>query len=126
MRTTFLSKFNTPIIINDGNRDFLRIFYLNICSLLTKNVLLTTTSQRIGTTAAAPHRRLKPGNIVISVLLIILLSIAAAFAIEIIRWKLRNAVLLTFLEGIMILAQIVLLPLFTIYYRTGLLNSYAL
>jgi raffinose/stachyose/melibiose transport system permease protein len=58
-----------------------------------------------------------------ALLLIIVLSVSAAFAIEIMRWKFQNAVLLTFLAGIMVPAQIVLLPLFTIYFNVGLLNS---
>jgi len=58
-----------------------------------------------------------------SLLLIIVLSVAAAFAIEIMRWRGRNTVLLIFLAGIMIPLQMVLLPLFTIYYKVGLLNN---
>ncbi|MBO8140909.1 MAG: carbohydrate ABC transporter permease [Firmicutes bacterium] len=59
-----------------------------------------------------------------SILLVLILGVAAAFGIEILRWKFRNLVLLFFLGGIMIPVQIVLLPLFTIYYRIGLLDSY--
>lgn len=58
-----------------------------------------------------------------SVLLILALSTMAAFGIEIMKWRLSNAVLLIFLLGIMIPAQMVLLPLFTIYSRINLLNN---
>ncbi|HEX6288796.1 MAG TPA: carbohydrate ABC transporter permease [Herpetosiphonaceae bacterium] len=58
-----------------------------------------------------------------SLFLIILLSVSAAFSIEIMRWKGRNIVLLIFLAGIMIPLQMVLLPLFTIYYRVKLLDN---
>jgi raffinose/stachyose/melibiose transport system permease protein len=58
-----------------------------------------------------------------SLLFIIVLSLAAAFAIEIMRWRGRNTVLLIFLAGIMIPLQMVLLPLFTIYYTINLLNN---
>lgn len=58
-----------------------------------------------------------------SLFLIILLSLGAAFSIEIMRWRGRNVALLTFLAGIMIPLQMVLLPLFTLYFRVGLLNN---
>ena len=58
-----------------------------------------------------------------SLLLIILCSVAAAFSIEIMPWRGRNVVLLIFLAGIMIPIQMVLLPLFTIYFNLNLLNS---
>lgn len=58
-----------------------------------------------------------------SLLLIIALGVSAAFGIEIMRWKLRNSVLLFFLAGILIPVQVVLLPLFTIYYKIHLLNT---
>ncbi|WP_205600806.1 carbohydrate ABC transporter permease [Gracilibacillus sp. YIM 98692] len=54
---------------------------------------------------------------------VLIFGAAAAFAIEKMKWKLNNAVLLLFLAGIMIPMQIVLLPLFTIYHNTGLLNN---
>lgn len=55
-----------------------------------------------------------------SLLLIILLGTAAGFALEVMVWRGRNAVLLTFLAGIMVPGQMILLPLFTVYFRTGL------
>ncbi len=43
----------------------------------------------------------------------------AAFALEVMRWRGRNAVLLLFLAGILIPLQMVLLPLFTIYFHAA-------
>ncbi|MGN7286093.1 carbohydrate ABC transporter permease [Shouchella rhizosphaerae] len=54
---------------------------------------------------------------------IVLFGSMAAFAIEKLRWKLKNVVMLLFLAGIMIPVQIVLLPLFQIYFNLNLLNS---
>lgn len=56
--------------------------------------------------------------------LIITLSLGAAFAIEIMRWRGRNVALLLFLAGIMFPLQIVLLPLFTLYFNLKLLNNH--
>ncbi len=58
-----------------------------------------------------------------SLLLIIVLGTMAAFGIEIMKWGLGNMVMLTFLAGIMIPVQMVLLPLFTIYHKIHLLNN---
>ncbi|GAE93250.1 xylose ABC transporter [Gracilibacillus boraciitolerans JCM 21714] len=58
-----------------------------------------------------------------SLFLILMFGAATAFAIEKMKWKLNNTILLVFLGGIMIPMQIVLLPLFTIYHQTGLLNN---
>lgn len=58
-----------------------------------------------------------------SLLLIIILGTMAAFGIEIMKWRLSNMVMLTFLAGIMIPVQMVLLPLFTIYKEIHLLNN---
>jgi raffinose/stachyose/melibiose transport system permease protein len=58
-----------------------------------------------------------------SLLLIIVLGVAAAFAIEKMKWRLKSGVLLTFLGGIMIPVQIVLLPLFSLYFRLNLLDN---
>lgn len=54
---------------------------------------------------------------------IIVFGAAAAFAIEKMRWKLKQGMLVLFLLGIMVPVPIVLLPLFTIFYNTGLLNN---
>lgn len=54
---------------------------------------------------------------------ILLFGAMAAFAIEKLRWKWKNGAMLLFLAGIMVPVQIVLLPLFNIYFNVGLLNS---
>ncbi|MDR1213301.1 MAG: carbohydrate ABC transporter permease [Propionibacteriaceae bacterium] len=59
-----------------------------------------------------------------SLAVIILLGAAAGFALEVMIWKGRNSVLLFIIGGIMVPIQIILLPLFTIYFKTGLSGSY--
>ena len=51
---------------------------------------------------------------------IVILGVAGAFALEVMVWKGRGGVLLYFLAGIMVPAQMILLPLFNAYFRTGL------
>ncbi len=58
-----------------------------------------------------------------SLALILLISVAAGFALEVMLWRGRNTILLIFLAGIMVPLQMVLLPLFTIYFQTGLINT---
>jgi raffinose/stachyose/melibiose transport system permease protein len=55
--------------------------------------------------------------------IIILFGVAAGFALEVMIWKGRARVLLLFLAGIMIPAQMILLPLFTIYFRLHLTGT---
>lgn len=55
--------------------------------------------------------------------LILLFGLAAGFALEVLVWRGRNAVLLGFLVGILVPVQIVLLPLFTIYFQTQLIDT---
>ena len=55
--------------------------------------------------------------------LIVVLSLAAAFGIEVMRWRGRNLVLLVFIAGILIPMQMVLLPMFTIYFHLHLIDS---
>jgi raffinose/stachyose/melibiose transport system permease protein len=52
--------------------------------------------------------------------LLTILGVAGAFALEVMVWKGRGGVLLFFLAGIMVPAQMILLPLFNVYFRTGL------
>jgi raffinose/stachyose/melibiose transport system permease protein len=59
-----------------------------------------------------------------SLLLIIILGVAAGFALEIMVWKGRNTVLLTILAGIMVPGQMILLPLFTIYFNLHLTGTF--
>lgn len=58
-----------------------------------------------------------------SLLLIIVFGTAAGFALEVLVWKGRNAVLLAFLVGIMVPGQMILLPLFTVYFKAGLTGT---
>ncbi|MDQ7910365.1 carbohydrate ABC transporter permease [Phytohabitans sp. ZYX-F-186] len=53
----------------------------------------------------------------------IVLGVAAAFALEVMVWKGRGTVLLTFVAGIMIPGQMILVPLFTVYFQAGLTNT---
>ena len=53
----------------------------------------------------------------------IVFGVAAGFALEVMVWKGRGPVLLAFLVGIMIPGQMILLPLFTMYFRTGLTGT---
>jgi raffinose/stachyose/melibiose transport system permease protein len=55
-----------------------------------------------------------------SLLLIIVLGVAAGFALEVMVWRGRNRVLLVFLLGIMVPSQMILLPLFRAYFQVGL------
>lgn len=55
--------------------------------------------------------------------LMLLLGSAAGFALEVLVWKGRNGVLLLFLAGIMVPLQMILLPLFTVYFQTGLTGT---
>ena len=58
-----------------------------------------------------------------ALIFMILLGVAAAFALEVMVWKGRNAILLAFVAGIMIPGQMILVPLFTVYFRTGLTST---
>ncbi|ANF32628.1 ABC transporter permease [Leifsonia xyli] len=51
------------------------------------------------------------------------IGVAAAFALEVLVWKGRGTILLLFLAGIMVPGQMVLLPLFSIYFNLGLTGS---
>ena len=54
---------------------------------------------------------------------IVLFGTAAGFALEVMVWRGRGGVLLTFLIGIMVPSQMILLPLFTTYFRVGLTGT---
>ncbi|MCI2957131.1 carbohydrate ABC transporter permease [Agromyces atrinae] len=58
-----------------------------------------------------------------SLALIILFGVAAGFALEVMVWKGRGGVLLLFLAGIMVPGQMILLPLFSAYFQTGLTGT---
>ncbi|MEU1090115.1 carbohydrate ABC transporter permease [Streptomyces sp. NPDC005576] len=52
--------------------------------------------------------------------LMLLLGTAAGFALQVMVWKGRGLTLLIFLAGMMVPPQMILLPLFTAYFQTGL------
>ncbi|MEU6841726.1 carbohydrate ABC transporter permease [Streptomyces sp. NPDC046716] len=52
--------------------------------------------------------------------LMLLLGTAAGFALQAMVWKGRSLTLLVFLAGMMVPPQMILLPLFTVYFQTGL------
>ncbi|MFD7770059.1 carbohydrate ABC transporter permease [Streptomyces sp. NPDC059787] len=52
--------------------------------------------------------------------LMLLLGTAAGFALQIMVWKGRSLTLLIFLAGMTVPPQMILLPLFTVYFQTGL------
>ena len=58
-----------------------------------------------------------------SLALTILLGVAAGFALQVMVWRGRSVVLLLFLAGVMVPGQMILLPLFTIYYQAGLTGT---
>lgn len=58
-----------------------------------------------------------------SLVLIIVLGVAAGFALEVMVWRGRHQVLLVFLLGIMVPSQMILLPLFKVYFQLGLSRS---
>jgi raffinose/stachyose/melibiose transport system permease protein len=55
-----------------------------------------------------------------SLALIIVLGVSAGFALEVMVWRGRHQVLLVFLLGIMVPSQMILLPLFRVYFQAGL------
>jgi len=58
-----------------------------------------------------------------SLLIALLIGTAAGFALEIMVFKGRRTMLLLFLVGIMIPGQMILLPLFSVYFQAGLSQS---
>lgn len=58
-----------------------------------------------------------------SVFFILILGVAAGYVLEIMIWKGRRNVLLFILAGIMVPGQMILVPLFTVYFRLGLTNT---
>lgn len=61
--------------------------------------------------------------VVPSLTLTILLGVAAGFTLEVMVWKGRGTTLLLFLAGIMVPGQMILLPLFTMYFEIGLTGT---
>lgn len=58
-----------------------------------------------------------------SLLITLLIGTAAGFALEVMIFKGRRKILLVFLVGIMIPGQMILLPLFSVYFNLGLSRS---
>jgi raffinose/stachyose/melibiose transport system permease protein len=58
-----------------------------------------------------------------SVVIILVVGSAAAFALEVMVWKGRGGILLFLVGGLMVPGQLVLLPLFEIYYKVGIDNT---
>jgi raffinose/stachyose/melibiose transport system permease protein len=58
-----------------------------------------------------------------ALMIVALFAIPAAFAIQIMKWKLSKFVLTVFTSGIMIPVYVVLLPLLIIYKKIGMTNS---
>jgi raffinose/stachyose/melibiose transport system permease protein len=61
---------------------------------------------------------------VVSLVFTVILSTSAAFGLTKMRWKLRTAAMNIFLSGIMIPTAVVLIPLYTLYNKIGLINTY--
>lgn len=59
-----------------------------------------------------------------SLAIILAIGVAAGFALEVMVWKGKGTVLLLFLAGIMVPTQMILLPLFTIYFQLHLTGTY--
>ncbi|WP_297082145.1 carbohydrate ABC transporter permease [uncultured Demequina sp.] len=55
--------------------------------------------------------------------LVLIFGSAAAFALQVLVWKGRSVVLILFLAGIMVPTQMILLPLFTVYYQIGITST---
>jgi raffinose/stachyose/melibiose transport system permease protein len=58
-----------------------------------------------------------------SVALMILLGVAAGYALEIMIWRGQRTTLLLILGGIMVPGQMILVPLFIVYFRIGITNT---
>jgi raffinose/stachyose/melibiose transport system permease protein len=58
-----------------------------------------------------------------ALLMTLVLGVLAAFALEVMVWRGRGTVLLAIVAGFMIPGQMILLPLFTVYFKLHLTNS---
>lgn len=67
------------------------------------------------------------GNSVLAVFpalfLMLLLGVAAGFVLEVMVFRGRGGILLLFLAGIMVPGQMILLPLFSVYFQAGITGS---
>ncbi|MGF0116758.1 carbohydrate ABC transporter permease [Promicromonospora sp. Marseille-Q5078] len=82
------------------------------------NYITAVTDGNLGTYARNSVLAVVP-----SLALTILFGVAAGFALEVMVWKGRATTLLLFLAGIMVPGQMILLPLFTMYFEVGLTGS---
>lgn len=53
----------------------------------------------------------------------LLFGVAAGYALEVMVWKGRGSTLLYFVAGLMVPGQMILVPLFTVYFKVGLTNT---
>ncbi|GAA4433578.1 carbohydrate ABC transporter permease [Georgenia halophila] len=58
-----------------------------------------------------------------AVVLIVMIGVAAGYALEVMVWKQRKGVLLYILAGIMVPGQMILVPLFIVYFQIGITNT---
>lgn len=58
-----------------------------------------------------------------AVTMIVLLGVAAGYALEVMIWRGRKATLLLILGGIMVPGQMILVPLFTAYFQIGITDT---
>jgi raffinose/stachyose/melibiose transport system permease protein len=63
------------------------------------------------------------GNMGRYIVILLATGLMAGFALEVLKWRGRGGVLLLFLAGLMVPLQMILLPLFAMYVRGGLLNT---
>jgi raffinose/stachyose/melibiose transport system permease protein len=61
----------------------------------------------------------------VSMFAILVIGSAAAFALEVMVWRGQTSILLFIIGGLMVPTQLILLPLFTIYFKLGFTNSLA-
>jgi raffinose/stachyose/melibiose transport system permease protein len=112
------------------------LFWLVSSSLKTQDAFLTKplwdlpTSLDFGnysnawSTADLPRDAINSITVTLSaVVAIVALGSCAAFALGVLLWKGRSATLLFVVGGLMVPGQLVLLPLFEIYYKVGVLNT---
>lgn len=58
-----------------------------------------------------------------SLVIMLLIGLSAGYALEVLVWKGRSTVLLYFVAGLMVPGQMILVPLFTVYFKIGLTNT---
>lgn len=58
-----------------------------------------------------------------SVIFIVFIGVAAGYALEVMVWRGRGGVLLYILGGIMVPGQMILVPLFIVYFKVGLTDT---